>query len=409
MPFFRYKARTAQGVMQAGESEAESASRLAEQLRASGWVVLGIEEARGRAARGDGLPPYWNPAWLMPVTSLDIELGFRQLASMLRSGVSILAALKTVALQSGCPRAAIVWLDLESRIRRGTNLSDAMGRHPRAFGEYVTQLVRVGEHSGEMDVSMTRAADHLELHRDVRMMVANALIYPCIATLMAVGVSAYLVAVVIPKISTFLETSGAKLPALTQSLIDFSAWIRLNGFSVLAVLAGCVLSWLAIRRHPAGREAQDVLLIRIPVVGRILRLSQTAIFARGTGLLIDSGVTLLDALGIVEKLLGNRRFARRIGDARLSVMRGEPLAAALERAREFFPLLVRMTAVAETTGTLGPTLDEVARFHEKLLVISIKRFSVLVEPVVIILTGVIVGFVYIAFFMALFSLVSSVK
>ena len=382
MPFFRYKARTAQGVMQAGESEAESASRLAEQLRASGWVVLGIEEARGRAARGDGLPPYWNPAWLMPVTSLDIELGFRQLASMLRSGVSILAALQTVALQSACPRA---------------------------FGEYVTQLVRVGEHSGEMDVSMTRAADHLELHRDVRMMVANALIYPCIATLMAVGVSAYLVAVVIPKISTFLETSGAKLPALTQSLIDFSAWIRLNGFSVLAVLAGCVLSWLAIRRHPAGREAQDVLLIRIPVVGRILRLSQTAIFARGTGLLIDSGVTLLDALGIVEKLLGNRRFARRIGDARLSVMRGEPLAAALERAREFFPLLVRMTAVAETTGTLGPTLDEVARFHEKLLVISIKRFSVLVEPVVIILTGVIVGFVYIAFFMALFSLVSSVK
>jgi len=395
--------------MQTGHSEADTASRLAEQLRASGWVVLGIEEARGRAARSAGLPPLWNPAWLVPITSLDIELGLRQLASMLRSGVSVLAALKTVSLQSGCPRASAVWLDLEERIRKGGNLSDAMNKHLAVFGEYVTQLIRVGEHSGEMDVSMTRAADHLELHRDVRMMVVNALIYPCIATLMAIGVSVYLVAIVIPKISTFLEASGAKLPSVTQALIDFSAWIRLNGLSVLAVFAGCVLAVFAVRRNPLGREMQDAFLIRIPIIGRILRLSQTAIFARGMSLLIDSGVTLLDALSIVEKLLSNRRFSRRVGDARLGVMRGEPLAVALEKAREFFPLLIRMTAVAETTGTLGPTLEEVALFHEKLLVISIKRFSVLIEPFVIIVTGVIVGFVYIAFFMALFSMVSSVK
>ena len=395
--------------MQTGETEADSASRLAEQLRASGWVVLGIEAARGNKAHIDGLPPLWNPAWLVPITSLDIELGFRQLASMLRSGVSVLAALKTVALQSGCPRASAVWLDLEDRIRKGGNLSDAMVQHRRAFGEYVTQLIRVGEHSGEMDISMTRAAEHLELHRDVRMMVINALIYPCIATLMAIGVTVYLVAVVIPKISTFIESSGSKLPAITQALIDFSAWTRLNGLQILAVVAGCALAWFAIRKHPLGREAEDVILLRIPIVGRILRLSQTAIFARGMSLLIDSGVTLLDSLNIVEKLLSNRRFSRRIGDARLGVMRGEPLAAALEKAHEFFPLLIRMTAVAETTGTLGPTLDEVARFHEKLLVISIKRFSLLIEPVMIIVTGTIVGFVYIAFFMALFSMVSSVR
>lgn len=409
MPVFHYRARTALGQPQDGEAEAESATRLAEQLRASGWVVLGIKAARARAARTDGLPPQWNPAWLVPATSLDIELGFRQLASMLRSGVSLLAALKTAALQSGCPRAAAIWLALEDRIRRGANLSDAMAGHPRAFGDYVTQLIRVGEHSGEMDTSMARAADHLELHRDVRMMVVNALLYPLIAIAMAAGVGAYLVAVVIPKIATFLESSGAKLPALTQSLLDFSAWIRLNGFTLLAASAGCTLAWLAVRRHPLGREAQDFLLLRLPIAGRILRLSQTAIFARGLGLLIDSGVTLLDALGIVEKLLSNRRAARRVGEARLSVMRGEPLAAALERSREFFHLLVRMTAVAETTGTLGPTLEEVARFHEKLLVISIKRFSVMIEPAVIIVTGAIVGFVYIAFFMALFSMVSSVR
>jgi type II secretory pathway component PulF len=139
--------------MQSGESEAESASRLAEQLRASGWVVLGIEEVRGRAARGDGLPPYWNPAWLVPVTSLDIELGFRQLASMLRSGVSILAALKTVALQSGCPRAAAVWLDLEGPQSAAARTCPTPWPATRAPSVHVTQLIRVGENSGEMDTS----------------------------------------------------------------------------------------------------------------------------------------------------------------------------------------------------------------------------------------------------------------
>jgi len=408
MPLFKYRARTAQGQTQDGKAEAESASRLAGELRASGLAVITVEVMSGRAARVDGLPPRWHPSWLLPVNSLDIELGFRQLASMLRSGVSVLASLRTVALQSGRPRASSVWLDLESRIRKGGNLSDAMDQHRRAFGEYVTQLVRVGEHSGEMDTSMSRAAEHLEFHRNVRLMVINALIYPCIATLMAVAVSAYLVVVVIPKISTFLQASGAKLPRVTQMLIDFSIWIRLNGLQTVAVIAGIVAAWFAIRRHPAGRDIQDMILIKIPLVGRILRLSETAVFARGMGMLIDSGVTLLDALGVVGRLLGNRRFSRRIGEARLSVMRGESLASALERAPEFLPLLARMTAVAETTGTLGPTLDEVARFHESMLVMTIKRFSVMIEPLMIIITGVIVGFVYIAFFMALFSMVSSV-
>lgn len=408
MPIFTYRAKDAQGQTRAGTSEAESAARLAEELRGAGLAVLEISPARGRAARADGLPPRWHPAWLLPVTSLDVELGLRQVASMLRSGVSILAALKTAARQSDRPRAARVWAELDARIRTGANLSDAMARHRGVFSDYVTQLVRVGEHSGELDVSMTRAAEHLELHRNVRMMVVNALIYPLIATLMAFGVSAYLVVIVIPKVAAFLQAGGVALPALTQLLMDLSLWVTLNGPQLLAAAAGAVAVWLAVRRLPAGRDGQDALLLKIPVVGRILRVSATAVFARGLGMLIDSGVTLLDALEVVGRLLDNGRLSRRVGEARLSVMRGDPLARALENAPEFLPMLARMTAVAEATGTLGPTLSEVARFHESLLVITIKRLSVSIEPLLIILTGGIVGFVYIAFFVALFSMASSV-
>jgi type IV pilus assembly protein PilC len=408
MPIFTYRAKDTQGQTRTGTSEAESAARLAETLRGSGMAVLEIRKARGREARAGGLPPRWHPSWLLPVRSLDVELGLRQLASMLRSGVSVLAALKTASLQSEKPRAASVWADLDDRIRKGGTLSDAMDRHRRFFGEYVTQLIRVGEHSGEMDLSMTRAAEHLELHRNVRMMVINALIYPILATLMAIGVSVYLVVVVIPKVATFLEGGGVALPAITQMLMDVSFWIRLNGLQILAVAAGVVAAWWAVRCLPAGRDRQDALLLKLPVAGRVLRLSGTAVFARGMGLLLDSGVTLLDALNVVEHLIGNRRLAGRVGAARLSVMRGDPLASALDRAPEFLPMLARMTAVAETTGTLGPTLNEVARFHENLLVITIKRLSVSIEPLMIVVTGGIVGFVYIAFFVALFAMASSV-
>ncbi len=406
MAYFAYRACDPQGNVQQGRAEAADAAALAEMLRGSGWVVIEIQRASNGMRDANGLPPRWHPLWLLPMTSLDCELGLRQLASMLRSGVSLLAALNTVAQQASRPRTAAVWLALEESIRKGGTLSEAMGQHGGVFDDYVAQLVRVGEHSGEMDVTMTRAADHLEMHRDIKMLVVNALIYPVIATLMTVGVSAYLVAVVIPKIASFMEGGDTKLPMITQFLIDVSHWLHAYFLQILVVLVGVVVAWLVVRRLPKGRELQDVLLIKLPVVGRILRLSQTAVFARGLGLLVESGVTLLDSMGVVERLMANRRFSRRIGDARQRVMRGESLADSLREAREFFPLLIRMSAVAEQTGTLGATLSEVAVFHEKMLVVTIKRFSVLIEPLMIIITGGIVGFVYIAFFMALFSMVS---
>ena len=406
MAYFAYRACDPQGNVQQGRAEAADAAALAEMLRGSGWVVIEIQRASNGMRDANGLPPRWHPLWLLPMTSLDCELGLRQLASMLRSGVSLLAALNTVAQQASRPRTAAVWLALEESIRKGGTLSEAMGQHGGVFDDYVAQLVRVGEHSGEMDVTMTRAADHLEMHRDIKMLVVNALIYPVIATLMTVGVSAYLVAVVIPKIASFMEGGDTKLPMITQFPIDVSHWLHAYFLQILVVLVGVVVAWLVVRRLPKGRELQDVLLIKLPVVGRILRLSQTAVFARGLGLLVESGVTLLDSMGVVERLMANRRFSRRIGDARQRVMRGESLADSLREAREFFPLLIRMSAVAEQTGTLGATLSEVAVFHEKMLVVTIKRFSVLIEPLMIIITGGIVGFVYIAFFMALFSMVS---
>ncbi len=402
---FVCRVRGKDGVTRTMRREGESASSVAAALRAEGLLVLGVDEG-GRssgAASGNG-----QMGGVLPMTSLDVELGLRQLASMISSGVSLLLALKTVAEQARRARAKRVWDRIEAQVRTGMSLSDAMSAFPHVFDVQVVQLMRVGEQSGELDVAMVRAADQLEAHRSLRMMVVNAMTYPILALLMAIGVSVFLVVSVIPKIGEFLKGTGAALPPVTQALMDLSQWVRENGLYVLAVLAALVAVWWVVRCTKLGREHEDAFLLKLPIAGNILRLSGTAIFARGMGLLIESGVTLLDALDVVSKLLQNKRLARRIDTARLGVMQGRSLAESLSDAPEFMPMLSRMTAVAETTGSLSATFNEVARFHESLLTLAIKRFSTMIEPVMIVVTGGIVGFVYIAFFVALFSMAGAV-
>lgn len=327
---------------------------------------------------------------------------------MLRSGVPLSLALQTVSAQARRPRAARAWLALLEGISAGESLSDAMASLGRIFPEETVQLTRVGEHSGELDTVLARSADQMAARREIRSNVANALLYPCLAILMAIVVGVFLVVAVIPKIAAFLQQGNTALPPLTQSLMDVSDWIRANGLYVLGGIAAAVAAWFAARLSPAAREFEDALALRIPVTGRVLRVSGTAVFARVMALLVESGVTLLDSLRVMSRVLPNRRLARRIDDARDAVMRGAPLSEALAKAPEFMPMLPRMAAVAEKTGSLGATFDEVARFHDALLAIQVKRISAAIEPATIIITGGIVGFVYISFFLALFSMANAI-
>jgi type IV pilus assembly protein PilC len=340
---------------------------------------------------------------------MDIEVGMQQLASMLHNGLSLLSALRTVAEQARRPSAAALWRQVAEAIERGSSFSGALEAQRRRFPDYVIQLIRVGENSGELDAMLTRAAEHLEQSRNLRTMVVNALAYPMIVAVLAVGVSSYMLLAVIPKIQRFLAASGHGLPPLTQALVDVSTWVRhwLPGIGL--GLAAAVATLWTVRRWPPGRTALDAACLRIPVVGSVLRLADTATFARAMGILLESGVALLDSLRTVEPLLRNRAMGCRVAEARLAVTRGETMANALAGRREFLPMLPRMIAVGEASGTLGRTLSDVARFHEVQLLTAIRRMSVLIEPVLILVVGGMVGFVYIAFFVALFSLATGVR
>ena len=397
---FEVTARDQAGVLRTFSREAETRDALVLGLRAEKLLVLGVREV----AVARELPPLWHPSWLRPVTGFDVEMGLRQLASMLRSGVTLLKGLATVQEQAISPRAKRTWQRVKKQVFGGGSFAAALADQPRRFGEIVVRLAEVGEKSGELEHALTRAADQMEARRNLRTAVVNALLYPVIAVLMAVGVSAYLVVAVIPKLAEFLQSGGAALPPVTQALMDFSAWVNANGLAILAGIGCAVAVWVAVRLVAAGREAEDALLLRVPVAGRILRLSGTALFARAMQIMTESGVTLLDSLATSARLMSNRRFRRRAIAAHDGVMRGQSLAESLAQGVEFMPMLRRMAAVGEVSGSLPETFGETARFHEMLLAVAVKRFGMLIEPVMIVVTGGIVGFVYIAFFMALFAI-----
>ena len=401
MKTFAATVRDTAGATRVYRRSAVSRESLADDLRREKFLVLEIKEVQESRS---SLPPLWHPSWLKIVTSFDIETALRALSSMLKSGVALLQGLSTVAEQSSSPRERAMWMRISDRVLAGGSFAEALSAEPRKFSAVVVRLSEVGERSGELALTLSRAADQLEARRNLRTAVINALMYPLVVVLSAIGVSTYLVLAVIPKIAAFLEDGGGSLPGITQSLVDISEWVSANGLYIPVWAGAAAAVYFAVRMHKSGRDIEDAAVLHIPVTGRILRLSGTALFARSMQIMTESGVTLLEALATGAGILSNARFKRRVLSAHDDVLSGASLASALEKAPEFTPMLRHMAAVGEASGALHETFGETARLHEMLLSVAVKRLGMLIEPVVIIVTGLIVGFVYIAFFTAIFAM-----
>ena len=397
MATFTYSARDRAGRPLRGSVDAPTPQAAAADLRNRGWVVLQIRAQAIRSAdRVEG------GGFRLPVSSSDIEVSLRQLAVMLRSGLTLLNALQTLVEQS--PRRSVrrVWSDVSRQIQEGSGLAEAMARHP-SFTALVVQLVRVGEQTGQLESVLVRAASGLEQRRRLRAQLLGALTYPSIVFVAALGVTGFMVFSVIPKLQQFLGAMGRRLPPLTQFLVDATDFIHawfLHGL-VLGLLLGGL--FVGLRHWPPSRFWMDRYWVRVPILGALSRLAGTVLVARGLSTLLRSGVTLLESLRTVERLMGNRYLASRVSGARDAVIQGGSLAAPLAGQQAFMPMLSGMVAVGESAGTLDEVLEEVARFYEDELQRAIARLAALVEPAIIIVVGGIVGFIYIAFFMALFA------
>ncbi len=409
MPEFSFQARDSGGRPQSGVLAADNPSQLAAQLRGRGWIVMEVSAARRRAPGIGRVLAAANPARWLSASRLDVELGLRQMATMLRNGLTLLSALRTAAEQARRAAMARVWTGVAEQIEEGSTFADALAAHGRLFPSMVVQLVRVGEESGTLDKVLKRAAAHLERSRLLRATLRASLAYPAFVLLAALGVTAFMVFGLFPKLQKFLGGQHKKLPQMAQVLMDIATWMNANGIILLLIVLAVLVLAAVLYRLPWGRSRIDRGLLRLPLIGGLLRLAGTATVARGLSILLDSGITLFMALQTVRGLLSNRAMQTRLETARGAVMEGSTLADPFIEGKEFTPMLGRMTAVGESTGTLGAVLDEVADFHEGQLAAAVRQLGVWVGPLTVIVVGVIVGFVYIAFFLTLLSVAGGVR
>lgn len=369
-------------------------------LRRRQWLVLDVQAQTD--APQDSSPLTLDIGRYFPVRAADLELSLRQLAVMLRSGLTLLEGLRLLVDYTHQTSLRAVWKAVSDDILSGESLGNSMAKH-RCFPQVVVQLARVGEQTGDLDVVLSRGADIVEQWRRLRSQILTAMAYPAVVFLASLFVAGFMVFHVIPKLQQFLQNMGKTLPLMTQILVDVTEFINRYVLYGVAGIVIVVVGTVALRMWPPGRLATDWLLLKMPVFGGVFRLGGTAAFARNLSTLIQSGVTVLDGMSSIEKLLNNRYLAAIVSAARDEVVQGRTVADALQSKAGFTPMLARMIAIGESAGRLDDVLDEAARFYEDQLQRTIRRLAALVEPAMLLVVGGIVGFVYLSFFMALFA------
>ncbi len=403
MPRFTYNVRNAAGRRETGTRDASTAQTLVADLRQRGWMVLDIQPAASAVSFSLGM---LNPFRYLPPRSVDVEISLQQIAVMLRSGLTLLASLKLVAEYASRRSMQTVWAAVADKIQQGSSLADAMMEH-RCFPKLVVQLVRVGEQTGTLEEVVSRSSETMQRRRHLRTQLLTALTYPGIVLLSAIGVSIFMVVSVIPKLQVFLKALGKKLPPVTQALIDVSDFVKDYGLHILVGFLALIVTLVALYLWPPGRLWLDRAVLRVPVFGKLFRLSATVQFSHAMMVLLRSGITLVQGLKTVGELIRNQFAAQAVERARVAVIQGGALGEQLQGTNAFMPMLARMTSVGEQAGTLDEVLEEVAKFHENQLASAIKTLSTIIEPIMVVLVGGIVGFVYISFFVALFAAAGS--
>lgn len=397
-----WQALDEQGRQRRGTSEVVASEVLVQELQQRGWMPLQVRELPERPV--GGLRRFFMR--LRPVGSSDMIFCLRQWAMMLNAGVGIRQVLATTAV-TGHPRLGRVIRAVGQRIEDGGSFADALAQHSRTFSKDVVAAVRAGELSGNIDAVLKQLALRLEARQELRTKVVSALIYPTVVTLMAIGVVAFLVTVVIPRFEAFFSRRGTAMPLVTSLLTSSAEAIRSWGPWVLLTAVAVVVLAVFIRRHsPAGARLIDRSLIELPVIGGVLRCRAVAGSCDGLGMLLASGVALPKALRTTADTIGNAAIAEQLRRTEAAVVNGRPLAEGLRRPP--MPILVHdVVKIGEESGHLDGVLQHLTQHYAEELDTRLRRMMALFEPAVLVLIGGMVGFVYFAFFQAIFAIAQS--
>jgi len=402
MATYVFKAMDLAGVQAKGEVEAESKQAVAEQLKERGLVVVDIAtKYRSKEI---------NLELFSRVNAKDLAVASRQLATMVTSGMSIMRALQVLETQTGSKMLKEAVAGVRHDVEAGLLLSDAMGRHPRVFGPLYVAMVRAGETGGVLEECLMRVADQLEKDAALRRQVRAAMIYPAIVITFAVTVLLALVAFLIPVFVGVFKQFPGKLPALTQFMVNFSHIVTHQWYLLILFLVGAVGGFIAMKRNQRARDTWDAFKLRIPMkIGEVVQKVAIARWSRTLSALTSAGVPIMQAIEITGQTAGNTVVEKAMADVIESVKSGGSIPDPLKQAPIFPSMVAQMIAVGEETGNLDAMLSKVADLYKDEDSAAVKALTSILEPVMIILVGGIVGFIVIAMYMPMFKVYDAIK
>ena len=403
MPKFKYKAKNNLGKVVDGTIEVDSEAALTGALRQKRLELISASPATG-------LSSIWAALASKGVTTRDVVVFSRQFSTMINAGLPILQGLSIVAEQAENKNFRVVMTKVRDDISNGVPLSEAMSKHPKAFTTLYVNMVKAGEQGGILDVIFERLSEYLEKAEGVGRKVKSAMMYPVVVMSIACLVVIFLMVKVIPTFKDVFTSFGAKLPWATQIVVDTSDFLASKKSFLL--LAGVIAVGVAIsmyRKTRTGAYNWDLMLLKLPVFGVLVRKSAVAKFARTLGTLIKSGVPILDALETVAKTAGNLVVEKAVNQARDSVREGKTLTQPLRESGVFPPMVTQMINVGEETGALDAMLGKVADFYEAEVDAAVEGLTTIIEPILILFLGITIGFIVVAMFMPMFQLGSLVS
>ena len=405
MSTFAYVGRTRQGAVKKGELSAKTRDEAVDQLRKQQVVVTSLEEKSGKAGK-------LNLGLGRGLTDKDLVVFTRQFGTMINAGLPLIQCLDILSTQSENKVLRETVADVKNSVEAGSTFSDALKKHPKIFDELYTNMIHAGEVGGLLDTILTRLAKHIEKAMKLKGQIKSAMVYPTAIIGVAVIVISVLMVWVIPVFAQmFLEMSSGKigLPGPTQLVINISNFFQSYWYVMGGALVGMIM---AIKRYYAtvnGRVVIDRLLLKIPIIGDLIRKASVAKFTRTLGTLITSGVPLLEGLSICAKTSGNKVIEEALMNARVSISGGKTISEPLAKCNVFPKMVTHMIAVGESTGALDAMLGKITDFYEDEVDQAVETLTSLLEPIMMVVLGTIIGFIVIAMYLPIFTMAQAIQ
>jgi type IV pilus assembly protein PilC len=404
MAVFAWEGRTRAGEVRKGTMEAEAEPEVANRLRAQG---ITMSKARRKAKDIEIKLPFGIG---QGVPEKDLVVFTRQFATMIDAGLPIVQCLDILAAQSPNKNFQKVLYDVKSQVESGSTFSDALRKHPRVFNELYVNLVQAGEVGGILDTILERLAVYIEKAMKLKGQVKGAMVYPVSILLVAIGVVILLLWKVIPVFENmFKDMGGGALPKPTQIVINISNAFIDHSLLIIGTLVSVIVGFTLMLRSKKGRAIFDRIILKTPIIGPVLRKVAVARFTRTMGTLLSSGVAILDAMEIVAKTAGNVVVYDAIMYSRQKISEGKNMAEPLMETKVFPPMVVQMIGVGEQTGAMDAMLQKVADFYEDEVDVAVAALTKLMEPLMMVFLGGIVGGLIIAMYMPIFEMAGNIK